>query len=312
MSTYIGVDVAKASFSVCVQGQARVCEFGMNEMGRRRCCERLAQLADPHVVLEATGGYEQPLLVDLVRRSIPVSLVNPRQVRDFARALGHLAKTDAIDARILAQFGAKLEPKANGIERVQSQPLRTLAARRRQLVQMLVQEKNRLEHADGPVRESIQTMVGYLEEQLGQFNREFERLIEADPILADKHARLCTVPGIGQTTATQLLAWLPELGHATRREIAALTGLAPRNRDSGTFRGKRMTGGGRAYLRHVLYMPTLVAIQHNPAIRSYYQRLLEAGKSKMTALIAAMRKLLTILNTLIAKQQNWNKNLDTT
>lgn len=310
MSTYVGVDIAKSSFSVSVSGEQGVVCYGMDGADRRRFAKRLGAVEQPHVVLEATGGYEQPLLTDLVKRDVPVSLINPRQARDFARAVGRLAKTDAIDARILADFGAKLQPKANGRERVELEPLRRLAARRRQLVQMQVQEKNRLEHADPIPRRSIRAMLRHLEAQVTRIDRELEAAFQAQPKLNKRRERLCTVPGIGLATATQLLAFLPELGYATRREIAALSGLAPRNRDSGAFRGKRMIGGGRSTVRHVLYMPTLVAIRYNPTIKSFYQRLLQKGKSKMTALTAAMRKLLTLLNALLANNQNWEQKLE--
>lgn len=310
MSTYIGVDIAKADFTAAGVGQERVKTYRMDATSRRRFCERLLDVEAPHVVMEATGGYEHALLVDLVKRGIPVSLINPRQARDFARALGRLAKTDRMDANVLTRLGEKLRPEANGLERVQSQPLRELATRRRQLMKMQVQEKNRLEHADGTARKSIRAMLRHLTKQLAELDRELDRVVEQQSALCEKRERLCSVPGIGPTTANQLLAFVPELGQTTRREIASLTGLAPRNRDSGTFRGKRMIGGGRAAVRHVLYMPTLSAIQHNPVIRGYYRDLLKNGKSKMTALTAAMRKLITILNALVAKQQKWNERLD--
>lgn len=311
MGTYVGVDVAKATMSVSVAGTNTAATYRMDAQGRRRLYAVLARLETPHVVMEATGGYEQTLLAELVGRAIPVSLMNPRQARDFARALGRLAKTDAIDAKVLAQFGEKMQPPENGVERVRMEPFRRLAARRRQLVEMSVQEKNRLEHADLFTKKSINAVLRHVEKQLARCDEELDRYFAADPALSEKRDRLCSVPSIAKPTATRLLAVLPELGAASRREIVSLAGLAPRNRDSGAFRGKRMIGGGRAHVRYILYMPTLVAIQHNPEIRRFYQRLLERGKSKMTALTAAMRKLLTILNALIVKQQYWKENLET-
>lgn len=310
MSTYVGVDMAKKSFSACFALENGAVEYQMEPQGRRRFCTKVAAVDEPHVVLEATGGYEQPLVATLVAAGIPVTVLNPRQARDFARAMGQLAKTDAIDARVLTQFGISLCPKDNGAQRLKYEPLRRLAARRRQLMHMVVQEKNRLEHADGIVRKSVRAMMRHLEGQMKRLDGEIDEAIQADTQLKAHHARLCTVPGIANLTASQLLAFLPELGHTNRREIAALAGLAPKNRDSGAYRGKRMIGGGRAVVRHILYMPTLVAIRHNPAIKRYYQHLLELGKPKMTALTAAMRKLLTILNTMLQKNENWKYRLD--
>lgn len=310
MSTYVGVDMAKKSFSACFAVEDAAVEYRMDGEQRRRFCTKVASFAEPHVVLEATGGYEQPLVASLVAKGIPVTVLNPRQVRDFARAMGQLAKTDAIDARVLTQFGISFCPKDNGAQRLKYEPVRRLAARRRQLMQMVVQEKNRLEHADGIVRKSLRLTLRHLAGQLKQLDRDIDEAIQENSRLKANHARLCTVPGIAKLTASQLLAFLPELGHTNRREIAALAGLAPKNRDSGTYRGKRMIGGGRKAVRHILYMPTLVAIQHNPAIKRYYQHLLELGKPKMTALTAAMRKLLTILNTMLQKNENWKYPLD--
>lgn len=307
MSTYVGVDIAKKSFSVCFAVEQGAVEFPMDAQGRRRFCTKVASLEEPHVVLEATGGYEQPVVATLVAAGIAVSVLNPRQARDFARALGQLAKTDAIDARVLVQFGHSLCPKDNGAQRLRYEPVRRLAARRRQLMQMVVQEKNRLEHADGFVRKSIRALLRHLERQLKLLDDKIDEAIRADPHLAPNHAHLCTAPGIGHLTASQLLAVLPELGHLNRREIAALAGLAPKNRDSGAYRGKRMIGGGRSAVRHILYMPTLVAIRYNPVIKRYYQHLLNNGKAKMTAITAAMRKLLTILNTILQKNEDWKE-----
>lgn len=310
MSTYIGVDVAKKSFSACCALQDAVVEYQMEPQGCRRFCTKVAALDEPHVVLEATGGYEQALVATLVAAGIPVTVLNPRQARDFARAMGKLAKTDAIDARVLTQFGISFCPKDNGAQRLKYEPVRRLAARRRQLMLTTVQEKNRLEHADGIVRKSLRAMLRHLKRQLEHLDGEIHKAIQEDSQLKAHHARLCTVPGIAKLTASQLLAFLPELGHTNRREIAALAGLAPKNRDSGAYRGKRMIGGGRAAVRHILYMPMLVAIRHNPAIKRYYQHLVELGKPKMTALTAAMRKLLTIINTMLQKNENWKYPLD--
>lgn len=307
MSTYVGVDIAKKSFSVCFGLEQRAVEYPMDPKGRQRFGAKVAALDAPHVVLEATGGYEQAVVATLVGAGIAVTVLNPRQARDFARALGQLAKTDAIDAGVLLQFGLRLSPKDNGAQRVRYEPLRRLAARRRQLMHMVVQEKNRLEHAETFVRKSIRAVLRQLQHQLKGMDDEIDKAIGNDPHMAPRHARLCTAPGIGRLTASQLLAFLPELGQASRREIAALAGLAPKNRDSGAYRGKRMIGGGRSTVRHILYMPTLCAIRHNPVIKRYYHHLLDQGKTKMTAVTAAMRKFLTLLNAILKKNENWQE-----
>ncbi len=304
MSTYVGMDVAKSSCSVAFDVESAVQVFEMKPMERQRLCARLEQMDEPHVVLEATGGYEQPLVAVLVGAGIRV--INPRQARDFARAAGWLAKTDAIDARVLARFAYAFAPEDNGAAQLRNEPLRRFAGRRRQLVQMQVQEKNHLEHADAIVLQSVRAVLACLQAQLNKLDRELETAMATDPELNAQRERLCTVPGIGQVTAIQLLLYLPELGRASRRQIAALTGLAPRNRDSGLYRGRRTTGGGRATVRHILYMPTLTAIRSNPPIRRYNEHLIKRGNTKMTALIVAMRKLLTVFNAMLPKQQSWS------
>jgi len=311
MSNYVGVDVAKSNFCVAFENSTKVLTFSMEAKGRDAFVRRLLELQEPaKVVMEATGGYERALVETLVSNAIAVSVLNPRQARDFAKATGQLAKTDAIDAKVLLHLGSALRPEPNGEQHVHNEPLRRLAARRRQLIEMQIQEKNRLEHAQGVVRKMVRTMIRQIEKQLEQIETELNTFIEHEEQLHQRREQLISVPGIAQVTANQLLAFLPQLGNATRREIAALAGLAPKNRDSGTFRGKRMTGGGRHIIRRILYMPTLVAIQHNPPIRAYYQRLLAKGKSKMTALTAAMRKLLTIMNTMLQNNEYWKNSLD--
>ena len=307
MSTFVGVDVAKRSFCVAFEESGKAREYGMDASARRSFIQSVLRLEEPHVVLEATGGYERKLVEQLVAKDIAVSVVNPRQVRDFARAAGLLAKTDTIDARVLRMFGQAFKPEPNAKQYVRNEPLRELAARRRQLMEMKVQEKNRLEHAQGMIRKQIESSVRRLDRDMKKIEAEMDKLFEADEELSERRDIVESVKGIGKLSAGQLLACLPELGNASRKEIAALAGLAPKNRDSGTFRGKRMTGGGRHVVRKILYMPTMSAIQYNPAIRAYYQRLLAAGKPKMAAVTAAMRKLLTIVNTLLQKKEIWRE-----
>lgn len=310
MSSFVGVDVAKRNFCVAFEDAGRVVEYAMDVAGRKSFVRKVLTLDAPQVVLEATGGYERKLVELLVASGVEVTVLNPRQARDFAKATGQLAKTDAIDAHILRQFGITLSPEPNGQQHVSNEPMRRLGARRRQLVEMQVQEKNRLEHAQGSLRRMIRSMLRQIEKQIIQVEEELDSLIEQDEALVQRREQLTSVPGIAKLTACQLLAFLPELGNASRKEIAALAGLAPKNRDSGTFRGRRMVGGARHVVRRILYMPTLVAIQHNPPIRAYYQRLIAKGKPKMTALTAAMRKLLTILNIILKKNEFWRKPLD--
>lgn len=310
MSTFVGVDVAKRSFCVAFEESGKAREYGMKAPARRSFLQCVLRLEEPHVVLEATGGYERKLVEQLVSKGIATSVVNPRQARDFARAAGLLAKTDAIDAHVLRKFGEAFKPKPNAQQYVRNEPLRQLAARRRQLMEMRVQEQNRREHAQGMIREQIESSVQGLERDMKEIEAEMDKLIEADEELAERRDIVESVSCIGKLTANQLLASLPELGHANRKEIAALAGLAPKNRDSGAFRGKRMTGGARHIVRKILFMPTIVAIQHNPAIKAYYQRLIAKGKPKMSAITAAMRKLLTIINTLLQKKEKWKPILD--
>lgn len=259
------------------------------------------------VVVEATGGYERALVQALHQAQIPVAVVNPRQVRDFARASGQLAKTDRIDARTLARFGQAMHPAPTPPDSPTTRRIKDLVARRRQLVDARVAESNHAEHAADPfIRRSIARIIRAIDREIKATDLAIRQAIDADQAWRRRAQVTVSTPGLGQTSASALLANLPELGRLSRRKIAALVGVAPINRDSGTLRGKRMTGGGRVAVRTALFMPTLVAIRHNPAIRSFYQRLLEAGKPKMTAVVASMRKLLTILNAMLRDDKEWN------
>ena len=238
---------------------------------------------------------------------LPVAVVNARKIREFARASGRLAKTDKRDAQIIARFAAVLQPAAQEPRDEQTEQIKALVSRRHQLVQMHTAETNRFEHAhDKAVARSIRAILRTIEKQIENVDRQIRDHIDSDPELKRKAEQLESVPGIGETTASLLATELPELGRLNRRQIAALVGVAPINRDSGTYRGKRFTGGGRRHLRARLFMPTLVAARHNPVIQAFYRRLINNGKTKMTALIAAMRKLLTILNVMLKKNETWN------
>jgi transposase len=236
---------------------------------------------------------------------VPVAVVNPRQVRDFAKAIGRLAKTDAIDAEVLAHFAARVRPEPRPMASQESQELSALLAHRRQVVEMLVAEKNRLRRALGPVRTSLTEHIQFLEKELEDLGRELRDAIEKSPLWRERDDLLKGVPGVGPVVSRTLLSALPELGRLNRKQVAALVGVAPLNRDSGAFRGKRMVWGGRSRVRQALYRATLVATKHNPLIRTFYERLLAAGKVKKVALVACMRKLLTILNAMLKHRTPW-------
>jgi transposase len=306
MTTYIGIDVAKRFFDVYDSAAKTDQRYANDNNGISACLTYLRPRTPALIVLENTGGYEMKLAVELQAAGFPVAVVNPKRIRDFARASGQLAKTDKIDARIITRYAATLQPPARGVWDAQTRAIKALVARRHQLVEMRTAEKNRLEHvSDRAIARSIAAVIKTIERELTKVEQNLHDHISSTPELQQKTDQLKSVPGIGDTTAMMLVAEVPELGRLNRRQIAALIGVAPINRDSGTFRGKRMTGGGRRGVRARLYMPTLVAIRFNPAIREFYQRLVNAGKSKMTAVVAAMRKLLTILNSMIAKKQYW-------
>lgn len=307
MKTYVGIDIAKRTFDLCLAPEDTHQEFTMTPDDIQRCVTQLVEIRPALIVMEATGGYEARLAAELKAADLPVAVVNPRRIRDFAKALGKLAKTDKIDAAVIARFAALIKPPVGGTDSEMTRKLKALVARRRQLVTMHTAESNRLEHAtDTETRQSIEVMSCTLTEQLEKLDEQIKAHIEAVPELKEMAEIAESTPGIGQVTAAMLVSSVPELGSLNRRQVAALIGVAPINRDSGQFRGKRMTGGGRKDVRARLYMPTLVAIQHNPVIREFYRRLVDAGKKKMTAVIACMRKLIVIINTMIARKEHWN------
>jgi transposase len=303
-ANYVGIDVSKASFDVAVEGENGVQHFLAADTPR--LIAWLQSLAPAVVCLEATGGWERPLVDALHAAALPVAVVNPRQVRDFARALGQLAKTDRLDARVIARFAATMKPMLCEKPSENQDKLRGLRTRRNQVVDMLTQEKNRLGITrDLAMRDFIEQAIELYDKQLRQLEEQMQQLMSEDPELRYKAQLLTSVPGVGQVTAGTLLAEMPELGSLNRCEVAKLAGVAPINRDSGTLRGKRMIGGGRAPVRRALYMATLVASRHNPVIRDHYQHLLRRGKKKLLALNACMRKLLLILNAIVKNQQSW-------
>ena len=302
---YVGIDVAKDSLDVAVVPSREEWRVVHDGAGLAAVVERVRGLAPTGVVLEATGGWEAPLAGMLAAAGVPVAVVNPRQVRDFARATGQLAKTDAIDARILALFAERVRPEARPLPDQAAQALGALVTRRRQLLEMLTAEKNRLCPAPKALSKSIQQHIDWLNQSLAAVDRDLEDTLRQSPLWREKDDLLRSVPGVGPVLSITLLAELPELGSLNHKEIAALVGVAPLNRDSGTLRGRRTIWGGRAPVRAVLYMGALVATRHNPVIRAFYQRLLARGKAKKVALVACMRKLLTILNAMLKHQTPW-------
>lgn len=302
----VGLDVAKDSLVVHILPSEEAFTVGADESGLATLATRLTPLAPTRVVLEATGGYEVPVAAALAAAGLPVVVVNPRQIRDFARATGTLAKTDALDARIIAQFAAAIRPPVRPLPDADAQRLSALVTRRRQLLEMLGAESHRRRQARDPrLQRRIAAHVTWLERALRDVEAELQAAIRASAVWRERENLLSSVPGIGPVTAQTLLAELPELGHVGRRQIAALVGVAPFACDSGTFRGKRMIRGGRPMLRRVLYMATLTAVRHNPSLAVYYQRLRAAGRPAKVALVAAMRKLLTILNAMVRDHCTW-------
>jgi transposase len=312
MSTpcYVGLDIAKAQIDLAVEPAGATPRFAHDDAGVSALVAHLRTLAPALIVLEATGGYETDVATALGLAGLPVAIVNPRQVRDFARALGRLAKTDALDAAVLAAFAARVRPEPRPLPDLAHQALAALVTRRRQLVEMLTAERNRLGLAHGRIKDDVHAHIHFLERQLKDTNDDLQTTIRHSPLWRAKDQLLRTTPGIGPTTAVSLVATLPELGTLSNRQIAALVGVAPFNRDSGQRRGLRTTWGGRAPVRAALYMATLVATRYNPVIRTFYQRLRAAGKPAKVARVAAMRKLLTILNAMVKAHRPWTPALD--
>jgi len=305
LERFVGIDVASEHVDVCVRPDGAVRHFE-SEGGYEELVSFLRPLSPTLIVLEATGGYEAPVAATLATAGFAVAIVNPRQVRDFARATGKLAKTDTLDAAAIAHFAEVVRPQVRALPDEQTRQLLALVVRRRQLVEMLVSEQSRLRMcASKPTKKDIQQHVDWLKKRIGSHDGDIGRSVQQSPIWREKDDLLQSVPGIGQVTSSTLLVSLPELGRLDRRKISALVGVAPLNRDSGTMRGKRMIWGGRADVRAVLYMAATSAVRHNPRLKATYHRLLSAGKSKKLALVACMRKLLTIANAILRLNTPW-------
>jgi len=305
MERFAGIDVAKDSLEVFIRPDTIRKSFPNDEKGRMSLARLLGKIEPCLVVLEASGGYEIPVVEVLVLRSLNVVVINPRQVRDFAKATGKLAKTDAIDAEVIARFGEVIRPEIRPLKDADAQRLQAFVARRRQLVHMLTEEKNRLHSAHSSTRPEIETHIAWLTECIDKVGKDISTLIKKTPLWREKEDLLRTFKGIGPVNACTLLARLPELGQLNRKKIAALAGLAPINRDSGKYRGKRTIFAGRADVRAALYMATLSAKCHNPIIKAFYERLIHAGKLPKVALTACMHTVLIILNATARTNTPW-------
>jgi transposase len=306
ISRFVGIDVSKEQLDVHIRPDDERHQFGYDASGLLALIEVLHRMQPQLIVVEATGGYEHRLVAELVNDQQPVAIVNPRWVRNFARASGQLAKTDAIDGAVLSEFGEKMQPQPRPLPNESLQELREVLVRRRQIVDMIVAEKNRQENASKRMARQIQTHISWLQKRLAEADDELRHHVESSPIWKAKDDLLQSTPGIGPACSMTLLAALPELRCLNRRQIAALVGVAPFNKDSGRFRGRRTTQAGRAHVRCVLFMSTLAAIRFNPVIARFYKHLIAAGKPKMVAMVACMRKLLTILNSMLKSSTPWN------
>ena len=303
---FVGIDVSKERLDVAVRPTGETWQVPYDAEGISSLTGCLRELAPHLVVVEATGGMELALAGELAAAQLSVAVVNPRHVRDFARAAGKLAKTDALDAQVLAHFAEAMHPEPRPLPDASTQELGALVARRRQLVEMITAEKNRVRTATQRIRPKVQEHIRWLQENLEDLDQDLGDFMRSSPMWKDKDELLQSTPGVGPVLAMTLLSGLPELGALNRGEIAALVGVAPFNRDSGTLRGKRKVWGGRGQVRAALYMAALVATRYNPVLRDFYQRLCAAGKPKKVALTACMRKLLTILNVMVKHHRHWN------
>ena len=302
---FVGIDVSQDRLDLAVRPTGETRQVVHDPAGTGAMTEYLKKLGPQLVVVEATGGLETAVAAELAAEGLPVVVANPRKVRAFARATGQLAKTDALDARVLAQYGETLRPQPRALPDAATRELRALVVRRRQLVEMITAEGNRLRRATGRVRPRVEEHIKWLKENLAELDRDLDDTIRSSPIWKDQNRLLRSVPGVGPVLSLTLLSGLPELGALNRGEVAALVGVAPFNQDSGSFRGKRRVWGGRGQVRAALYMAALVATRCNPALKEFYQRLCQAGKPKKVALTACMRKLLTILNAMVRDHRPW-------
>jgi len=308
-SMYVGIDVSKEHLDISSGGTGNIWGAANSPSGWSELIEQLKPLNPALIVLESTGGYEAQVLAELYHAGLPVARVNPGRVREFAKSIGQLAKTDRLDARLLARYAEAVKPEPAKLADADEQRLAALVNRRRQLLEMHVAEQNRLHTAPKYLRERINQHLEWLMNEVRALEAEIDDFIQGSPMWKEKGDLLRSVPGVGSVTAFTLLAELPELGALDRKQIAALVGVAPLNRDSGRRSGKRRIYGGRSSVRSILYMATLAATRFNPVIHAFYHRLLQAGKVKKVAIVACMRKLLTILNAIIRHHSPWRSDL---
>jgi len=308
---FVGIDVSKSQLDIATRPDGTRWSVANSETEIVKVVETLKALSPQVIVIEATGGMEVLLVAALGQASLPVVVVNPRQVRDFAKAVGRLAKTDRIDAGILAHFGEAVKPELRSLKDEETQTLTALVTRRRQVIEMLTAEKNRLGISPKVVLKGIKQHIDWLQARLEDIDRQLTSAVRQSPVWREQDDLLRSVPGVGKILSVSLITGLPELGTLSRRQIAALVGVAPLNRDSGLFRGKRTVWGGRAHIRSVLYMAALSASRTNPAISRFYRRLIEAGKKPKVALTACMRKLLSILNAIAKNRTPWRADFST-
>ncbi len=306
---WVGIDVSKASLDVYLRPSGKQFQFNNQANDIVELIRQLQEFAIEQVILEASGGLELEAAQALQQQGYAISIINPRQGQDFAKASGKLAKTDRIDVAVLAHFGAAMRPAITVLASANEQGLQEAVTRRRQLVEMLTVEKNRQSSLRGKMRQSVEEHLKWLEERIRELDREIEELSQSQAEWRSRVRILKSVPGIGDVIATTLVAALPELGQVSDKRISALVGVAPFNRDSGKYRGSRTIWGGRSSVRAVLYMGTLVAVRHNGVLKEYYARLLARGKAKKVALIACMHKLVRILNAMIRDGQLWQANM---
>jgi len=304
-SQWVGIDVSKAHLDVYLRPSAQQCQVSNQASGIEELIQHLMSVPVERVILEATGGLEQPVAQALQERGIAIAIINPRQGRDFAKASGKLAKTDRIDAAVLAHFGEAMQPAVTVLASANEQALQEAVTRRRQLVEMLSAEKNRQSALRGKMRQSVEEHLEWLEQRIGELDEEIAQLSQTHDPWRSHRSILTSVPGIGPVIASTLIAMLPELGQVSDKRISALVGVAPLNRDSGKYRGSRTTWGGRANVRSVLYMGTLVGVRHNPVLKAFYTGLVARGKAKKVALTACMHKLGRILNAMIREGKEW-------
>lgn len=311
---YVGIDVSKAILDVAIgkEKDGETWQAGNDAVGIHKCVTRLQSIRPVLIVIESTGGLERPLIMELNAAELPFALVHPGRVRDFARSLGLLAKTDKLDARLLAHFGAAIQPAVTELPGKAEQNMNALLLRRRQLLDMLVDEKNHLFSTPLSLRSRVEDHIQWLEQEIAELEKQVDELTEQLPEFREKSAILRSAKGVGPILSAKLISGLPELGKLNRKKIAALVGVAPYNNDSGHKHRKRKTAGGREDVREVLYMGTVAAARSNPVIKPFYQHLVKQGKPKKVALVACMRKLLTILNAMIRDMRPWRIDLKAT